>query len=69
MADIKEKDVIYQYNVNHDAEWLAGVCRSMITPFGKAKDREFERGWDRCLHCVITIIEECMIPPESEDKK
>lgn len=55
---------LYEYNVNHDAEWLASVCRRMITSSEIAKHNDYDKGWNKALHSIIDIIEGSMIPPQ-----
>ena len=52
------------YNVNHDAEWLADVCKRLFV----GSDNDFDKGWNMALRSVINIIEECMIPKEGEEE-
>ena len=57
---------IHEYSVNHDAKWLIGVCRLMITSSEIAKNLEYDKGWNEALHRVIAIIEDGMIPHEDK---
>ena len=57
---------IHEYSVNHDAKWLIGVCRLMITSSEIAKNLEYDKGWNEALKRIITNIEDGMIPPEDK---
>lgn len=58
---------LYKYNVNHDAEWLASVCRRMTTSSEIARNSDYDKGWNKALHSVIDIIEGSMIPPKEDE--
>ena len=63
------KSDLFEYNVNHDAEWLASVCRRMTTSSEIAKNNDYDKGWNKALHSVIEIIESSMIPPSGKENK
>lgn len=61
MSERVKLEELFSYNVNHNAEWLLSVCSRMTTSSEIARKNDYDKGWNKALHCIMDIIEQGMI--------